>query len=559
MVKDRSAIDTTDYKVLEQNRFLQPANSVNPQNPTLRLDLMSRTKYQYSQRVLAERQIQDYKLRPGFMALGLTGAALSFYAANSSAISSTRSTTYTLTLNTMGVLLAGASFLNFKAVGEPRSTGEEKYLRSVGDSVRVDTVHVQQNPDSTPSVTVRYGDLTISEEQGRSINNGQLTIPLAELLEELNLEGSNPGTVGVSVTFEDSLYSYEYPVSAVLQPYANVTARLSPLRNTPDDTTDNIVADLVEGSQLQIKDTSYENWYQVLYGIAEHYVAKDDAEIVWRSSDFSQEEQIETVPRVAFGEVDVENNIPILRGNQPNAIGLVITNENYVSDKERRYAHRDGRLIKTYLQGALGYPEEQIYELQDFSDPAEVNRILSEIRLAANEKSELTVFLSGYGRISQNGESTVSMLGINTDTSGVQSAISFEHILEQVTTITSGQTLIISDLDFSSSSQSVNYSSAEANQLLSSASEVLLNANPQSAVFFSTRLNQPSALYQSAQEDKKHRIFPYFFAKAMQQRNTTLTEINQYLQRNVSYTARKLHDHPQNPLLFGNPTIDLQN
>jgi len=77
-------------------------------------------------------------------------------------------------------------------------------------------------------------------------------------------------------------------------------------------------------------------------------------------------------------------------------------------------------------------------------------------------------------------------------------------------------------------------------------------------VIFGAQVNQHSELYVTdAGEDKKHHIFPYFFAKALQERRTEMGSIFQYLQRNIPYTSRRLHDRSQDPQIFGNTSQEL--
>jgi hypothetical protein len=102
IVKDKNAIDQSEYKILNEQYFLQISGEITPENPILNLDLLSRNEYRFNQRVLAQRNIQDYRLRPGFLALGLSSAALAFYAANSTALNTNRSATQTWTLNAVG-------------------------------------------------------------------------------------------------------------------------------------------------------------------------------------------------------------------------------------------------------------------------------------------------------------------------------------------------------------------------------------------------------------------------------------------------------------------------
>jgi hypothetical protein len=557
-VKDQAATDQSDYEILEENHFLMQAGEVTPEDPVLRLDLFSKTRYKYTQRVLVQRNIQEYKLRPGFVILGLSGAAIAFYAANSNTFRGNGTSTKSVTLNATGGLLALSGFLNMKPVGEPRPTGEERFLRSTGNVTDIDTVQVQEPVNATADVEVLLNGKVIFTEEDRSVSTNQIQIPLASKLNELQLEGENPGSISVNVDFSDLTYNFEYPVDAVLRPYAQVTAQLTALRNSPEESEDNVLADLVRGSQVQIQSSENEDWYRVLYGISESYIRKEDTELLWRSSDFDAEEQVVTVPRVPFGNIDVENNIPILRGPTPNAVGLIVTNQNYAGDlPERNYANRDGRLIKTYLRDALGFPKQKIFELSDISTSSQLYQTLSEIRFVANDSTEFFVYLSGYGSVTNQGDTPeLTFLNTNPDSE----PIGLTQFFEQISSIPSDKPLVVGDLDFSRAFSSAEYTANQQQRILESHVTELIFGNPTASVLLGSHLDQPSSLYVSATgEDKKHHIFPYFFAKALQQRNTILPDIYQYLERNVSYNTRRLHDRPQDPILLGNSSMDLTN
>jgi hypothetical protein len=117
---------------------------------------------------------------------------------------------------------------------------------------------------------------------------------------------------------------------------------------------------------------------------------------------------------------------------------------------------------------------------------------------------------------------------------------------------------VLSDIDFSATVNPGQFSENEVQDVIEASAAPLINSSRKNALLMGTRLMNPSSLYVSAQgEDKKHYIFPYFFAKALQERKTELSEIYQYLERNISYTARRLFDRPQDPLLIGNTSLDL--
>lgn len=557
-VKERSAIDRDDYEIIEEAYFLKPANQITPENPVFKLDLYSERTYEYTQRVLMHRNIQEYRLRPGFLALGLGGAGMAFYIANSGIFTGNGTSEKSVVLNAAGVLMAASGFLNMKPVGEPRPTGEERYLRSSGTVVQTDTMQTGGQTDITTSVTVYHDAEIIFEENDRKFSNGELRVSLAGTLNELQLSGPEPGSITIEVDFKDSTYNYQYSIEDVLQPYARVTSQLTELRNSPEESPDNVLADLMQGSQLQIQNSENEEWYQVLYGISENYVRKEHVEMIWRSSDFAEDDQVVTVPRIPFGNIDVESNIPILRSDISNAMALIVTNENYSGNLgARNYAHRDGRLIKTYLTNALGYQEQNIFEFSDISNADKIFSKLSEIRAASNDSTELFVYLSGYGSINTDADETqLEFLGISNDSDN-PSVISLRKIFNQIASISSSKTLVLSDIDFSPKVSATQFTANEARNIIE-LNAAPLTDSPQTSLLMGTRLSHPSNLYVSSNgEDKKHHIFPYYFSKALQERKTTISAIYQYLERNISYTARKLYDRPQDPLLLGSTSLDL--
>lgn len=557
-VKEKESVDKSDYEVVEERLFLQQADKVTPENPVLTMELLSETEYEYAQRVLMQRNIQDYRLRPGTVALGLGGAAMAFYLANFADFNGRSTPTKTWTLNGVGGLMLASGFLNMKPVGEPRPTGEERYLRTTGTTTEIDTVKTDAEIDTSASVYMLYNDLIIFEENNQSFSNGKLNIPVGKTLEALELSGLNPGNATVEALFADSLYQYTYPINSVLQPYATINKQLVPLRNSPQENTDNVLADLVEGSQLKI-DEIQDGWFKVLYGISETYIKSSDADIIWRSEDYTTEDQVVTIPRVPFGDIDVESNILVLRQSNPDAKALLVINQNYHEQLgERNYALRDGRLIRTYLQNALGYDRENIIQLADISSSDSLDVTISSMKESANDSTELFVYLSGFGGIDSTGsEIGLDFLTVNPSTK-TDSTIDINKLFSKIADIPSAQTFMVTDIDFSRGEQFQQFSDNQMQQIIEREVAPMLTSNSASAILMGSRLNNPSSLYMSQQgEDKKHHIFPYFFAKALQQRRTSISDIYQYLERNVSYTSRRLFDRPQDPLLLGNTQINL--
>lgn len=557
-------MDRDDYRTLDRSLFLRNLSPVTPESPTLRLQVLSNTTYEYSEKVLAQRTIQDYRIKPGFLVLGMIGAGLAAYAANSNTITGGSSSAATISLNTAAVLLAGSGLMNMEPTGSPRPTGEERFLRKTGVLVQQDTLQVDDTPTQSAKVSVRYGEEELINSENRSIDGGELAINLGGLLSGLDIQGLNTNVVGVEVVYRDSTYNFNYSLDEVLQPYALITAPVAELRSKPEESTDNILAELIEGSQLQILEYAGLEWYKILYGISENYISQDDAELIWRTSDFSDVSEILAVPVVPFGNIDVENNIPILSGINPNARGLVVTNEGYGRPfSARSHAHRDGQLIDAYMENALGLEQQNIFHLEDISNGQSLFNTLNSISEEANDSTELIIYLSGYGEaIKENNGFNISFIPVtqNQMTSDNNGSIYLSEIFERIAAIPAGKVLVLADIEFQHSSDDVEVTESEIDiyQPLREISGIITDENPNAAVIFSSQINEGSELYVSDRgEDKKHHLFPYFFGKALQQRITNVGAIYQYLQRNVPYTARRLHDRSQDPQVYGNTSMQL--
>jgi len=557
-VKDKSAIDREDYSIINTEEFLSTSSPVTPESPNLKLQVLSDTKYEYAEKVLMQRTIQDYKLKPGFVALGLIGAGLAAYAANSNAINGGQSSAASLSLNTAAVIIAGAGLMNMKPAGDPRETGEERFLRKTGTIIEQDTLQVENTQGGSALIDIWYGQEMLAENENRDFRDGELTINLGGLLSGLEIKGMETERVRVEVSYADSTYNFEYPLSQVLQPFARITSPVAELRSKPDQNTSNILAELIQGSQLQIIDYVESDWYKILYGISENYISRDDAELVWRNSDFSRESEVVAVPIVPFGNVDVESNIPILTGMNPNAMALVVSNENYSGPYEKRsHAHRDGRLIKTYMENALGVRASSIYEIKDISNSQSLSETLSAMSSEANDSTHVFVYLNGYGTVNKKGDDF--NLGLKT-TASDSSTVELAQLFNNISALTDDKLILLADIEFSAMNEETAISETviDLEQPLRRISQNITATNPNATVIFGAQVNQHSELYVTdAGEDKKHHIFPYFFAKALQERRTEIGSMFQYLQRNIPYTSRRLHDRSQDPQIFGNTSQEL--
>src|SRR5699024_10841582 len=133
-----------------------------------------------------------------------------------------------------------------------------------GTTRQTDTLEVNNSSEGKQAdVAVIYGDRMVSEELNLPLRSGLLEFNLGSTLGTLGIRGNNPDPVTVIVEFQDSTYTFDYALQDILHPFARITAPVTPLRNAPVVSSDNVLAELVEGGQLQIIDNSSPNWYKV--------------------------------------------------------------------------------------------------------------------------------------------------------------------------------------------------------------------------------------------------------------------------------------------------------
>src|SRR5699024_12779163 len=229
------------------------------------------------------------------------------------------------------------------------------------------------------------------------LKDGQLNVSLAQNLNDIRIRGKKPGNFEVEANFMDSTYHYRFPISSVLEPYAEVTTDITPLRSQTSENPDNVLADLTRGSLIKILKFADSSWYQVKYGNFISYIDVHDANIIWHSRRRNNNAQIVALPRIPFGNSDIEAAIPKLRERTDNARALVITNQNYAPLLEdRRYAHRDGMLMVNYLNKALSYPLSNIHRITDLKERSKLEQNLRSLKSASSRKNELFIYLSVY-------------------------------------------------------------------------------------------------------------------------------------------------------------------
>lgn len=546
MVVNEEETDRDDFELISTEHYFTSQGEVTPDHPEISVELKAVNTYEYVQRIKTERFVQQYRPRLGYVLAGAAGAGLSYYAAFSDKLIKTPSDPQKYALTATGSTLLMLSLINMEPVGEAVKTGESRLLRKTGIKTEVDTTDAQLERTETALLRLTYQNETLLEEQ-RPFTGNSIEVNLVEELNAENLDPNADDPLIVHTRYNELEHIEQIPVTSVFEKFAVVSSEITALRNSPKINPNNILTDLGRGSQLKLVSEEGE-WSKVMYGIAEHWVRNSDVYTILRPSEFASDLSVITVSKIPFGAVDVERNIPQNPAISFSKVGFVLANRTYSGAlSERIYAERDSRLMQEYFEHSLGIRERNIVSAENVSNHQQYESVIRDLRNTVSvSDSLLTVYLSGYAEVKN---SSIYLLSSNQAEEDPK-LLNLKNLFEEINRFSLNSLVVFADLDFLGSGES----QAAMNEL----AELINRKIPRSVIIYSSQVNQRSGMYTALDgEQKRHSIFTYFLAEALKEGNTTVRDIYNHLQRNVSFTSRRLYDQPQNVSIYGNPDITI--
>lgn len=263
--------------------------------------------------------------------------------------------------------------------------------------------------------------------------------------------------------------------------------------------------------------------------------------------------------------VDVDANIPATSLNNPTAVAVVIGNQDYQTKDVPKveYAQRDAAVVKEYLLKTLGYREENIIYLFN-ATKAQMDATFgtdSDFRGRLNNyikpnQSDVFIYYSGHGAPDEESKQGY-LVPVDADPAFVRlNGYNLATFYKNLGQLQARSVTVVVDACFSGGS--------ESGMLLKNASPVFVQvANPALAaqnaiVFTSAGGDQISSWY----PEKRHSLFTYFFLKGLsgeadanKDKKVTVAELNTFINDQVPYLARKLHNREQTPMLL--PGLEL--
>lgn len=556
---DESAIDQNESpSILNSRVLLEIGTYPSTENPVISFSALQVSEREYSQRVKVERTIQKYRPKWGYLILTMMGAGFAFTVANTNIVNSTVSTSHKVSLNIAGGLLGILSMTNLAPTGEPIYTGEMEMLRKSGVEVISDTTsNYVPEEEILVDISVFYDSDEIFEQIGVGLTNNRLEINLGSFSDDLADSVDQDSEIRINLSMPESNREFRIPVTDFLAPYVTVHEPISYIRTEPTVNDVNILAEVGDGSQLEMAEDSLENWYKIRYSGTEAYLEKSAGSVQWISTADSGPAILVEFADVPFGDVDVENGIPVLKSGNPNDRALILTNARENQVGTRQYLSRDHQLFRTYMSNALQMVPEQIKTLNSKSRD-EWQSQFSQLEQMDGQGS-LIVLLSGFATITDKfGQYEISLLYENED--GEEILTPLDTILDEISRLNPGSLFLFADLQFERVLSDMATGRNGSDLALQRAANQFLQSEPNSIIIFSNLPGQESSLYTgAADENKRHHIFTYYWAEALKQRKTQMSTLIQHLNNNVDYTSRRLHDRPQEIRAFGNFMLNIAN
>jgi hypothetical protein len=545
--------------------YVKLANLPSASQPMLELELQSIQLVEYERRLEAQRHVQRYQIRPLFAVLGLSGAVVLGYPALESDTKLTRQ--QRLTRYALAGVSAVLGFTIMKPVGKPVATKEKKLTGSLGTVLVQDTVSVRSSGLTPAWITIQKGDQRFLDRQKVAFIDGKLMLDLRNELKLKPVTDADPGVLDIFIEAEGHRTQLNLRLSSIMNQYARIQTESAAIRSEPRIRPSNILAELANDSQLRYQETFDQDWVKVYYGVASTYVRRDEVDLIWRFDVSGNESLIRTDAEANFGRVDIERDLPTPIASKGEWITLMIGNADFFPNiVRRRVAHRNVEIVDRYFteQSTLN-PKERVLMLNperfDIDELLGLNGNAPRLNASLNDSSQLFIYISGKGYYDVRDPGYLQYLPSDTNPEDpLREAIRMNDLFRAIHQLSFKRCVILVDMDFQMNIHTntpVVPDFLDASLYRMDAAE-LLN-RPEVALIFSNAPSEYTGEYVSKDRKTNNRysIATYYFLKAIKDRRRQIGDIFNYMENNVNFTSRLLHDRPQTPLFLGDPTIRL--
>ena len=568
MVGEEPVRDPDSETILQEMMFFKPAVLPASQNPVLSLEMVNERALHYNMHLVSERFIQQYRPRYGYLAVGMTGMGLGLYLANSNVIDADKlSGRDRAMLNLAALSIGTAGYMAMKPIGEARPAGEQRLLQKTGTHVFQDTIPVRLPGNAEAKLSIMRGSDSLVTQRSIPFSDNRVSMHLGQETDIRILPESDTTGLQVRLEYQNVHYEQHFALSDFMQEFVEVTSSSVPIRTSPATLSNNIIRHVGSESRFPYLSDVDDRWYRILRSEGPAYIRKEHAGKIWQVADTARIGDLVVMPdQVVFGDLEVERNLPDNRRANPDAIAIAIINGDY-RDPVRFLpnASRIGQLVEHYLSQVMGYYSDNIRVFENMT-AREMEDLLQEAdslmiggRYLSMDQSDLFVYY--YGHAFTDTEDRLHLLPVDYDPGEMtEQLISLSSLVDAVTRMRSRQTVLVLDTDWSRASVFGRSQSNDVRQRPVGAEyldSLMTGLPPHGAAYWAAQPVQRSETY-GGNNDRRgypYDIFTWYFFSALKDGLRSSGEIEEYIERNVPFTSRRLHDRAQNPGFAGSRDV----
>lgn len=245
------------------------------------------------------------------------------------------------------------------------------------------------------------------------------------------------------------------------------------------------------------------------------------------------------------------NAAPVTGNKAQNTLALIIANEKYEMASNVDNATNDGLAFKEYCLKTLGIPASNVkyHSNLSFGKMRKAINDMVEITNLMGPETHLIVYYAGHG-IPDNKTKDAFIMPVDADGADTDVCISLGDFYEKLNSTSAQQCVVFLDACFSGAQR--------GGDMIMAARGVKIKPQPaapkgKTIVFSATSGEEAAYSY----KEESHGLFTYFLLKKLQESKgkTTLGDLAEYLQKNVSVQSRLINNMPQSPTVTVAPTI----
>lgn len=554
--------DTSQIRVLESTSRLVIYGNPTPGEPILELRVINERLIEAPLQYESIRVIQRYRPRWGILVSGTLSAVGLIYLSEVSPVSSSLTTSHKNIIRIAAAALVTGSIFQLKPVGDPIPTGESVQLGRADMRQYRDTTQLSMNTVRVRINAAYNGEALVTGLE--KVVTGSISL---NLVEELGIRSITPvqdDFIDIQFVTEYDIIDHQVQISSIMNQFVRIIHSGTPLRSSPSAQFPNVITNAAASSLLPLLQSTETGWYRVMLGATPAYVRSDAGELVWRTGTGSGSDMILSTSGATFGTVDVERNIPDIGIRDTTSVAVIITMDGYESGiRSLANATRSGNLVYEYAVSSLGIPDQNIVRFQlngtmgrNFSELAEqLNRFMSQN--SGSETTRLFVYMNVASGIHTTYGEPIPHIILPGATNDSERYILYSELLELLLGIYPRSITMVMDTDFSNRDLVLN------NQIVRNVVRDTFNRTiftiPNYFVVLASDVDQFAGSYQSndLRTDRVHGILSYYFMQAIQQGIGSSNELQTYLQRNMTFTSRRLHNRAQDPIIWNRNSFSL--